>query len=125
MTDATKQDAASNEERSFGLPEGREASEITFIRPAKLSEAGFLGVILEGEYVGSLPNPHNSEKLDFKFKLDDGSISLINGAGNLGYKMQYINVGDYVQVEYEGKQEMTKGDYKGKQAHNFEVRTAE
>ena len=117
---------ASNEtERSFALPEGREVSEIEFIKPARLSESGFTGVVLEGTYVSSQPNPFNSEKLDYKFELDDGALKIINGAGNLGYKMGFINVGDYVQVEYQGKQPMTKGDYKGTAAHNFEVRTAE
>lgn len=125
MTDATNQDAASNEERTFALPEGREESQVEFIRPARLHEDGFTGVVLEGTYVESQPNPFNTDKLDFKFELDDGRIKVINGAGNLGYKMSFINAGDYVQVEYEGKQDITKGDYKGKKAHNFEVRTAE
>lgn len=116
----------SNEtERSFALPEGREVSEIEFIKPAKLSQEGFTGVLLEGTYVSSQPNPFNADKLDYKFELDDGALKIINGAGNLGYKMGFINVGDYVQVEYQGKQPMTKGDYKGTLAHNFEVKTAE
>ena len=107
--------------KNFTLPEGREESSIEFIRASRLDE----GVVLEGTYLESIPNPLNNEKLDFKFETEDGSIKVVNGAGNLGYKMKYISAGDYVQVTYRGKQEITKGSFKGKEAHNFEVLTAE
>jgi len=105
------------ETKSFVLPEGREESSIEFIRASNLEE----GIVLEGTYVDSMPNPLNNEKLDYKFELEDGSTKVINGAGNLGFKMKFINVGDYVQVAYNGKQEIAKGNFKGKLSHNFEV----
>ena len=107
------------EAREFKLPQGRETagSGIEFIRASKLEE----GVVLEGTYVESLPNPLNNDKLDFKFETEDGDVKIVNGAGNLAYKMKFINVGDYCQVVYNGKQDITKGTFKGKQAHNFEI----
>ena len=108
-------------EKNFTLPEGREESAITFVRASKLDQ----GVVLEGTFLESIPNQLNSDRSDYKFELEDGSISVVNGAGNLGYKMKFIDIGDYVQLMYNGKQVISKGDYKGKEAHNFEVLKAE
>ena len=46
---------------------------------------------------------------------------VLNGAGNLGFKMKNVNAGDYVQISYNGKKEIAKGKMKGTMAHNFEV----
>jgi len=94
---------------------------ITFIRPSMLAEEGKSGVILEGTFVESLPNAFDKEKLDYKFSDESGGIIIINGAGNLNYKMKLVNAGDFVQISYNGKKEITKGKMKGIQAHNFEV----
>lgn len=115
----------------FKKPEGMSTEGIEFIRASKLAEAieaGELAVgsaIAEGTYVESLPNPMDSNKLDFKLETEDGKTVIVNGAGNLGHNMKFVNVGDYIQIRYNGKQEITKGSYKGRLAHNFEVLTAE
>jgi hypothetical protein len=115
-----------SQERNFTKPEGRSESDIEFIRANRLdTELLEDGVVLEGTYVDSMPNPLNTDKDDFKFELEDGSTKVINGAGNLGYKMKFINPGDYVQVKYHGKQSIAKGPHAGKQSHNFEVLVAE
>ena len=100
-------------------------SGITFIRPSKLAEEETRGVILEGTFVESLPNQFNSEKSDYTFTDDKGNITVINGAGNLGFMMKSINAGDFVQISYKGKKEITKGKMKGIQAHQFEVQRDE
>jgi len=117
-------------ERNFSVPEGRDESGITFIRASKLSEELELSaednlVVLEGVFQSSQPNSMNEDKLDYKFTLDDESEVVINGAGNLGYKMKFINAGDYAQIIYYGKKEIAKGPQKGRMAHDFEVLTAE
>ena len=94
---------------------------ITFIRPSKLAEEETRGVILEGTFVESLPNQFNSEKSDYKFSDEKGNMIVLNGAGNLGFKMKTVNAGDFVQISYNGKKEITKGKMKGVQAHQFEV----
>ena len=110
--------------RNFKPVEGMSAG-ITFIRPSKLAEEETKGVILEGTYVESLPNQFNSEKSDYKFSDETGNITIINGAGNLGFMMKSINAGDYVQISYHGKKEITKGKMKGVKAHQFEVQRDE
>ena len=94
---------------------------ITFIRPAKLAEEGKTGIILEGTYVESLPNQFNDQKSDYKFTDENGGMVVLNGAGNLGFKMKNVNAGDFVQISYNGKKEIKSGKMKGIKAHNFEV----
>ena len=115
-------------ERSFKIPEGREEEAgggIEFIRASALAEEGVTGAILEGTFLEATPNQLNNTRLDYTFEKEDGSRVVVNGAGNLGYKMKFISPGEYVQIQYLGKQEIKKGAQAGRMSHNFEVLTAE
>jgi hypothetical protein len=103
------------------VDENASLGSITFIRPAKLAEEKKTGIILEGTFVESLPNQFDDKKSDYKFTDEKGNIIVLNGAGNLGYKMKMVNSGDFVQITYNGKKEITKGKMKGVKAHQFEV----
>ena len=94
---------------------------ITFIRPSILATENRTGVIVEGTFVESLPNQFDKEKLDYKFTDEAGNMIVLNGAGNLSYKMKLVNAGDFVQISYNGKREIKSGKMKGIKAHNFEV----
>ena len=52
-----------------------------------------------------------------------GKTVILANAGNLAYKMKEkgINIGDAVQITYNGKTPMSSGKYKGTPAHNFTV----
>jgi hypothetical protein len=114
-------------ERVFEKPEGRdEESDITFIRAKALFEAlaesgADSSVVVEGIYEESRPNQLNDQKLDYTIINDAGEKVVVNGAGNLDYKMKFLNLGDYVQISYFGKKEITKGPFKGKESHDFEA----
>lgn len=99
-------------------------SNITFVSASKLSEAGTTGVVAEGIYVGPKTNPNFPEKTDFELETEDGATLIVNGAGNLGSQMKSVSPGDLIQISYLGKNEMKKGKYKGKLAHNFEIAKA-
>lgn len=101
------------------------SDDLDFIRPSELAKTGVTGVIVEGLFLESRPNHFDESKLDFKFEKDDGSVVVINGAGNLNHRMKNVNPGDYCRVEYQGKKLIESGKMKGKEAHNFEVLTAE
>lgn len=107
--------------RNFKSPLQKEARSITFISPSSLAKEEKLGVILEGTYVESSPNTYDENKLDFKFSDDKGNMTVINAGGNLGFQMDSIDVGDYVQVSYNGKKEIVKGKYEGRMAHDFKI----
>ena len=100
---------------------GASLGSITFIRPSKLAEEEKTGIILEGTYVESIPNQFDDKKSDYKFTDEKGGMIVLNGAGNLGFKMKNVNAGDFVQISYNGKKEISKGKMKGIMAHNFEV----
>lgn len=83
-------------------------------------------VLVEGVYLGTYPNKYNADKPNFKFKDGvTGDIKVVNTAGHLHYLMVETNeapqVGDYLQVVYQGKEKITKGTFAGKEAHKFEV----
>ena len=100
---------------------GASLGSITFIRPAKLAEEKRTGVVVEGTFVESIPNQFDDKKSDYKFTDEKGGMIVLNGAGNLGFKMKNVNAGDFVQISYNGKKEISKGKMKGIMAHNFEV----
>ena len=100
---------------------GASLGSITFIRPAKLAEEKRTGVVVEGTFVESIPNQFDDKKSDYKFTDEKGGMIVLNGAGNLGFKMKNVNAGDFVQISYNGKKEISKGKMKGVMAHNFEV----
>lgn len=102
-----------------------EGSSIEFIRAKALFEAELDGEVLQGTFLEATPNPLDERKSDYKFETEDGEIKVINGAGNLGFSMKFVDVGEYVRVNYHGKQEISKGPMKGKLAHNFSVEREE
>lgn len=92
---------------------------VNYIRPKALADSGTKGVILEGEFLGTVENPM-SKNSDFKFSTADG-ITVINRSGTLAKRMELINPGTLCQVVYNGQAEISTGAYKGTLAHQFEV----
>jgi hypothetical protein len=117
------------EAKTFKRPDGLEGANIEFVRPSKLAEAGMTGLIVEGIYTGSTPNNYDAAKKDYRFETTDSEGNektvVINGAGNLAYQMDAIQLNTLVQVNYLGKSKIKKGKMAGKEAHNFEVLVAE
>ena len=103
----------------MGFKEVTVGEGINYIRPSKLAEEGKTGVILTGEYLGTVPNTMSNNN-DYKFKTDDG-ISVINSSGSLAIRMDQIQPGTLCQVVYNGKSEIASGTFKGKLAHQFNV----
>lgn len=97
------------------------SASIEYVRPSVLAESKFTGVVLEGTFIESVPNSFDSTKTDFKFEKEDGSVVVINSAGNLGYRMRSVSPGDFCRVEYEGMKDISSGKMKGKKAHSFNI----
>lgn len=82
-------------------------------------------VLVTGKYIGRSPNKFGKDNHDFKPE-DGGPTVCLNSAGHLNYLLEtYCNVGDTVQVIYEGEEILDKGNYAGKASHQFEVLVAE
>lgn len=98
---------------------------VEYIRASDLKKDGITGVIVEGTFLGTVPNNIDEKKDDFKIEKEDGTVVIVNGAGNLGFSMKAVDAGDFIQINYEGMQEIAKGPHKGRQSHNFTVLKAE
>lgn len=54
-----------------------------------------------------------------------GSNLCLNANGSLDYRMEDLDIGTIVRVEYEGEDVLEKGPYKGKKFHKVSVEVAE
>lgn len=86
----------------------------------------------EGEYVGGKYIKQSVDKFgkdNYAIEVEDtniptlknGEVMVLNSNGSLDYKMGEVEIGDYVQVEYTGKQVLDKGPFAGKEAHTVKV----
>ena len=91
--------------------------ETIFLKPAELQEAQLEGTFLE-TYEGNFGPNH-------KFRTEGGEIVIVNGFGMLNSKMQKVDPGSFVKLDYQGKKKIVKGPLKGKEAHTVEVLIAE
>jgi hypothetical protein len=113
-------------ERVWKRPNGESEGEfsVKFIRPKSLADEGFVGDLLEGTFLEAIENKYDPNKYDYKFEQEDGTIVIVNHAGNLAHRMKEVSPGDFCKIVYEGKKEMKKGTYKGTMAHSFDVLVA-
>ena len=82
-------------------------------------------VIVTGKYIGRTPNKFGKENYEF-LPDDGGPITCLNHSGQLGYLIDsYLEEGDTCRVTYAGKNVLESGAFKGKEAHTFELETAE
>lgn len=123
---ATQATGTQGSTKGFKKPEGTEnLAPLTFIKASELKEAGKTGIIAEGTYVGTMPNKFNEDKPSYKIEQEDGSILVVNSAGNLQYRMGSVKLGQLVQISYLGMEKLTKGKFAGKESHQFDVLVAE
>lgn len=74
--------------------------------------------MVEGKFRGELNGMYG---IQYEFEDDKGEIIVLSSWGQLKYKMSFVTVGDTVKVQYEGKEEMPSGPYKGQGVHQFTV----
>lgn len=54
----------------------------------------------------------------------EGKNLCLNSNGSLDYRMEDIEIGSVIRVEYTGQIEMEKGPFKGKMAHTVDLQVA-
>ncbi len=75
-------------------------------------------ILVEGRFIRDFQGRFG---IQFEFEHKDGEIHVLNSAGQLNYKMEFIKPGQVVQVIYKGMITLDKGPMKGKDSHQFEV----
>lgn len=93
------------------------------------------GDVVIGQYVGIHICQYDKENvkikvLDAQFKDGSGESFIgktlvINHCGSLEHAMKEVSEGECLQIEYTGKTMLTKGPFKGKEAHTVEVNVVE
>lgn len=78
-------------------------------------------VLVQGEYLGEVPNKFNPAKPNFRFKNNDGSILTLPASGQLNSAFSAIESGTLVSVTFLGKEKITKGSFAGKEANSFKI----
>ena len=75
-------------------------------------------VLVTGKYIRDIQGKYG---VQYEFMAESGEVVVLNKAGSLDYKMEFINEGDKIQVIYDGTVKLTKGAFAGKDAHQFKV----
>jgi len=76
-------------------------------------------ILAEGNYMGTIDGKYGPQHLVRKA---DGDEVVVNNSGHLDYLIKTnIEKGDFIQIRYDGKTELTKGKYAGKLSHQFIV----
>jgi len=84
----------------------------------KFAECEIGEVLVEGEYHREVQGKYG---IQYEFLNIDGEVHVLNGSGQLKYKMDFIREGDKVKITYEGSELLTKGPMAGKSAHQFKI----
>jgi hypothetical protein len=77
-------------------------------------------VLFEGHYESSYTGQYGP---NYVFREEERGEVVMGGYGHFKYCMEQcgIQVGDYVECIYNGKEKLEKGSWKGSMAHVFEV----
>lgn len=84
----------------------------------KYKECDVGQVLVEGTFRREFEGKFGTQ---YEFQKDDGEIVVLNGSGQLKYKMDFVKPNSKVKVVYDGEVTLTKGKMKGKSAHQFKV----
>lgn len=72
-----------------------------------------------GTYLGAKEGKFGIQHV---FKQKDGEMVTLNSSGHLNYLLEnHVSTGTVCNVYYKEKILLTKGTFKGKEAHNFEI----
>ena len=65
------------------------------------------------------------EKDDKDNSIEEGKNLCLNSNGALNYKMEDVEIGTVIRVEYEGETLLEKGPFKGKMCHTVSLEVAD
>jgi len=73
-------------------------------------------VLVEGKYLRDIQGKFG---VQYEFLSESGDVVVLNKAGQLDYKMEFIRQGDVLKIIYDGSIILEKGAYAGKPSHQF------
>ena len=75
-------------------------------------------VLVDGTYLREVMGKYG---IQYEFEDKDGDIVVLNGSGQLKYKMDFVKEGDKVKIVYDGVTVLESGPMKGKDCHCFKL----
>jgi len=75
-------------------------------------------VLVEGTFVREFEGKYGKQ---YEYMQDNGEVIVLNGSGQLKYKMDFVKEDSKVKVIYDGEIMLESGVMKGKMAHQFVV----
>jgi hypothetical protein len=91
------------------------------VRFVKYAEANPGDILVAGWYTGKRQSKFGENKYDYEFTTEEGEKVVLNGAGHLAFQMANVKLGMWTEVEYVCKDVIKKGQWAGREAHNFAV----
>jgi hypothetical protein len=95
------------------------ASDIEFKKPNEMA----VGEVIEGRYVEA-KKIGKFDKFTYLIETEAGTTIGLNEAGQLAKLMAKVPVGSDVRITYQGMAVIKSGQWKGSEAHTFEVESA-
>lgn len=79
------------------------------------------GTTVEGTFSGSTPNKFNPERSDYQLRGEDGTLIILSQTASLAKQFSKVQVGELVQVIYNGKRAITRKNGAKAEMHDFVV----
>jgi len=135
-TEATVQQRAQDKSVPEGFESQRPGGNFAFQNSKNWSGIDQTGRMVRGIFIG-LTEPNKYGKRDYIFKALEGGFSVdkegnmkeypagtqvtVNTSGSLTTQMEKAQLGDEIIIDYDGKDKIRKGQWKGSIAYNFTV----
>lgn len=82
------------------------------------------GTSVTGTYAGSTPNKFDESRVDYNLRGEDGTLIILAQTASLANQFSKVNLGDLVQVTYNGKKNITRKNGAKASMHDFVVAVA-
>jgi hypothetical protein len=110
---------------SNGLIKVLRSGKLITIENGKKSEAPLeSGTVVEGTYAGATPNKFDENRSDYNLRGEDGTLIILAQTASLANQFSKVQVGDLVQVTYNGKKSITRKNGAKAEMHDFMVARA-
>jgi hypothetical protein len=97
---------------------------ITINNGSKSEAALEAGTAVTGTYSGSTPNKFDESRVDYNLRGEDGTLIILAQTASLANQFSKVQVGDLVQVTYNGKKNITRKNGAKAQMHDYVVAIA-
>lgn len=82
------------------------------------------GTSVTGTYAGSTPNKFDESRSDYNLRGEDGTLIILAQTASLANQFSKVQIGDLVQVTYNGKKNITRKNGAKAQMHDYVVAVA-